>query len=231
VVLADREASQFIDESMKYYRYKKNVQSQQSRSFSRSISQFFSQTGDQSTYNSNIDIYLQDLVHIMPYVFAIDLIFIDAHASIRTIGLPLQRKGLVFESENGTHPIIRTHPVRYQEFNEIKNRTFEADNLRVDRLFYKKVNSFETVYRYAQQRGLVVMNYYSNADEYLYGMLTYGPEDDRVIFLPFELVPRKQLQKQMDEESKELIAETAFDPSKYTISNDEVQRFSSYLYD
>lgn len=49
----------------------------------------------------------------MPYVFGIDLIFIDANVSIKTLGMPLDKKGLIFESELGYNPIIRANPEEF----------------------------------------------------------------------------------------------------------------------
>ena len=61
---------------------------------------FFKETDEQvKQYNSNINIYISDLVFIMPYVFGIDLVIIDKDAIIRTIGFPLPKKGIIYDNE------------------------------------------------------------------------------------------------------------------------------------
>jgi hypothetical protein len=128
----------------------------------------------------------------MPYVFAIDIIFITNNSTIRTLCTPLGDKGILFDSDVGIHPIIMTHPVRYQEFNEIINRTFKVDMLRIDRIFYRKINSFDTIFQYIVSNQFEIEIYFANADDYVYGVLVKTSED-KMMFLPFEIVPRKNL--------------------------------------
>lgn len=48
----------------------------------------------------------------MPYIFGIDLIFITADNRIRTLGIPLLKKGIIFDY-NGYYPIVRVNPLRF----------------------------------------------------------------------------------------------------------------------
>jgi hypothetical protein len=147
----------FLRRSEQYYMNRKGTSQAENRAFMTSVMNFFRTISSGAiVHNNNVDVYVNDLIYIMPYVLGIDLLILSIEGDITTLGLSLVNKGVILKSSIGYFPILRISPEKFyasvdleHEIQVQKEKTpkyFPVYNLKLSKKNFTKNYSHDNIF-------------------------------------------------------------------------------------